>query len=53
MYEYWEKGLPQNGYVGRYCLCVVDGQTIGGMQANPESYALPRKAGQLLVLVLP
>jgi len=31
----------------RYCLCVVDGQTIGGMQAIQRAMHSLVKAGQL------
>lgn len=46
LFEYWEKGLPQNGYIGRFCYCTGDGQTLGGIQSNPETYAPAAKPGQ-------
>ena len=38
LFEYWEKGLPQNGYQGRYCICSQEGELISEMQLNPERY---------------
>jgi hypothetical protein len=38
LYEYWEKGLPTNGYQGRYCIITADGDEIEEMTINPESY---------------
>jgi hypothetical protein len=46
LFEYWEKGLPTNGYLGRFCYCTPDGQVLGGISANPERYAPPSKKGQ-------
>lgn len=46
LYEYWEKGLPQNGYLGRFCYCTADGQILGGIKQNPERYAPPSRKGQ-------
>lgn len=46
LYEYWEKGLPQNGYLGRFCYCTADGQVLGGVQPNPERYSPPAKTGE-------
>lgn len=43
LYEYWEKGLPQNGFQGRYCICSKDGTPLTGIKANPESFAKPGK----------
>ena len=38
LYEYWEKGLPHNGYQGRFCICTEQGDLITTMQLNPERY---------------
>lgn len=46
LYEYWEKGLPQNGYIGRFCYCTADGQVLGGIKSNPERYAPPARKGE-------
>jgi len=47
LFEYWEKGLPQNGYQGRYCVCTQDGDLITELSLNPERYKAPnRKDGR-------
>lgn len=46
IYEYWEKGLPQNGYLGRFCYVTADGNTLEGIKPNPERYAPAAKPGQ-------
>lgn len=28
LYQYWEKGLPENGYQGRFCWCMPDGTLL-------------------------
>lgn len=33
--EYWEKGLPTNGYLGRYCITTPDGDVIEPVRASP------------------
>jgi hypothetical protein len=38
IYEYWEKGLPENGYDGRHCLCLRDGTILGEIQPNPHRF---------------
>lgn len=38
VYQYWEKGTPMNGYLGRYCWCTRDGLLLTPVQANPERY---------------
>jgi hypothetical protein len=42
LYEYWEKGLPLNGYLGRYCICTQDGELITELMPNPERYSPPK-----------
>jgi hypothetical protein len=37
IYYYWEKGLPQNGMIGRYCACFRDGVPLMSMAANPAT----------------
>lgn len=29
VYQYWEKGLPTNGFLGRFCWCLDDGTILG------------------------
>lgn len=38
IYQYWEKGLPVNGYLGRFCWCTKNGQLLKPVEANPERY---------------
>lgn len=39
LYEYWEKGLLENGYLGRFCLCSRNGDLFSSVMPNPERYA--------------
>lgn len=38
--EYWEKGLPVNGYQGRFCYCTLDGIVLSeeGVGPNPHRF---------------
>ncbi len=38
VYEYWEKGLAENGYDGRYALHLKDGTVLGGIKPNPHRF---------------
>lgn len=42
LYQYWEKGLPVNGQLGRFCWCGVDGELITPVVKNPEAYSAPK-----------
>lgn len=42
LYEYWETGMPLNGYGGRYCLCGKDGTPLTPILPNPYSFARPK-----------
>jgi hypothetical protein len=56
LYQYWEKGLPVNAYLGRFCVCTKDGEPLTPMMENPEKYAAPSvKTGkkQIAKAVLP
>ncbi len=33
--EYWETGLPTNGYLGRYCITTVGGAVVEKCRPNP------------------
>ena len=46
LYQYWEKGLPTNGYQGRFCICTKGGQLVGAIQENPERYRQPAVKGK-------
>lgn len=42
--EYWEKGLPTNGHMGRYCITAVDGTVIEPCRPSPHRF---KKAGAM------
>lgn len=42
LYQYWEKGLPLNGMLGRFCVCTVNGELITDVEKSPESYSPPK-----------
>lgn len=44
LYEYWEKGLPHNGYLGRFCICTRNGELVTELMPNPERFAPPPAA---------
>lgn len=33
--EYWETGLPTNGYLGRYCMTTTEGDVVEPCRPNP------------------
>lgn len=35
VYEYWEKGLPTNAYLGRYSVCLKDGSLLEPIKPSP------------------
>lgn len=37
--EYWETGLPTNGYLGRYCITNTDGDVVELPRPNPHRFA--------------
>jgi len=39
LYEYWEKGLPHNGYLGRYSICTFDGKPVEKVRPNPHRFS--------------
>lgn len=39
LYEYWEKGTPSNGMLGRFCICTRDGTPVSPVTASSERYA--------------
>jgi len=38
LFEYWETGLPTNGYLGRHCLCTRDGIPLTQVGPNPHRF---------------
>lgn len=41
IYEYWEKGLPVNGMVGRHCWCLPTGEVLSPVSENPHQFKRP------------
>ena len=37
--EYWETGLPSNGYTGRYCITTSSGQVVVPCKPSPNRFA--------------
>lgn len=52
LYQYWEKGLPTNGFLGRFCVCTKGGEVIQKVAPNPERYKTSGK-GTVAKAVLP
>lgn len=44
LYEYWETGLPQNAYMGRFCVTIKEGDVIE--PCRPSPFRFP-KAGSI------
>lgn len=44
VYEYYERGMPLNGMVGRHGYCLRDGSVLGELGPNPFAFAPPRKS---------
>lgn len=42
IYQYWEKGMPLNGMLGRFCYCLESGDVLGELSINPERYSEPK-----------
>jgi hypothetical protein len=38
--EYWETGLPTNGYLGRYCVTLTDGTVIEKCRPSPHRFRM-------------
>ncbi len=57
LFEFWEKGTPMNGYLGRFCICTKDGDLVSELMPNPERYApvgnSKTKAKRAQIAVLP
>jgi hypothetical protein len=45
VFQYWEKGLPYNGMVGRFCYHLQDGTLLTPIKANPFRFAPPADKG--------
>jgi hypothetical protein len=44
IFEYWEKGLPCNGYAGRYAVCGRNGGVISEVTCSPYQFTKARKS---------
>jgi len=45
VYQYWEKGLPYNGMVGRFCYITRDGELLTPIGPNPFRFSPPKDHG--------
>jgi len=45
IYEYWEKGLPFNGMIGRHCYFLADGTLLTDLAPNPYRFTFPKDRG--------
>lgn len=45
VYQYWEKGMPYNGMIGRFCYHLVDGTLLTPIKPNPFRFAPPADKG--------
>jgi hypothetical protein len=41
LFQYWETGLPVNGFQGRFCWCTKEGEVLGEVGPNPFRFAPP------------
>jgi len=41
VYEYWEKGIPLNGMLGRFAYCLGDGRLLTPIMENPYAFSPP------------
>lgn len=53
IYEYWEKGAPINGMVGRYACHLEDGTLLNGPKLNPFAFSPAGKPNMPSVAGLP
>jgi len=45
--EYWETGLPSNGYMGKYCLVLSDGTVLDPCRPSPFRFTKPGASWKL------
>lgn len=50
LFEYWEKGMAINGYLGRYGVCLADGTLVEPIKPNPHRF---KSKGTLEIAELP
>ena len=54
--QYWEKGTPANGLLGRFCWCLLAQETViplTEVTSNPHAFSRPLKKGEAPGKVLP
>lgn len=51
--EYWETGLPTNGYMGRYCMVTASGAVVEPCRPNPFRFKRAGAARNLMEKNLP
>lgn len=51
--EYWEKGLPTNGYLGRYCITTTNGDEIEKCRPSPFRFKQPGAVSKIEDLDIP
>lgn len=51
--EYWETGLPTNGFLGRYCITTTDGEIIEPVRPSPHRFTRAGSVSKLEVQDLP
>lgn len=47
IFEYWETGLPVNGYLGRFCTCLRDGTVLGNVKPSSFRFAAPGRVAEI------
>lgn len=47
VYEYWEKGLPHNGYLGKFCMHLKDGTLLTPVKPSPFRFTAAGAVGNI------
>lgn len=45
IYQYWEKGLPYNGMIGRFCFMTRNAELLTNVGPNPMRFSSPKNRG--------
>lgn len=45
--EYWETGLPTNGYLGKFCITTIEGDVIEPVRPNPFRFRTAGAVGKI------
>ena len=45
IYQYWEKGLPYNGMIGRFCFMTRNAELLSDVGPNPMRFSPPKNRG--------